>query len=240
MSTVTIVQGYKNPINDQYSSYNSTNWAGHTNWSTWSRWNDNPGSVVIRLDDAFTTSDLRTPTLNLNYYGTLSLVLKTSTTGTFTGEETTYTLSSTAVSIAQARYYRWTITLTASGTVLPILVFASTEYSQSFETVQFKDIDLSTLSGSTTAGRVVTHSFGVVHSVQVTAQQETTWVDRAYALPDSFTDPVKVAPIPSIVNKSPLTILLRDDFGVPVNGIVDISITGSASVYLTDTGVIKL
>jgi hypothetical protein len=240
MSTITIVQGYQDSNNGQYASYNQSNWADYTNWSTWTRWNDDPGSVVIRLDDAFTTSDLRTPTLSLNYYGTLSLVLKTSNTGTFTGEETTYTLSSTAVSIAQARYYRWIITVTASGTVLPNLVYASAEYSQEFQTVQLKDVDLSTLSGSTTAGRVVTHSFGAIHSVQVTAQQETTWVDRAYALPDSFTDPVKVAPIPSIVNKSPLTILLRDDFGVPVNGIVDISITGSSNIYLDATGVIKL
>lgn len=240
MSDVTIIEGYKNSRNGHYQSYGQNTWADYTDWSAWTQWNDNPGDVVIRLDDAFSEVDLWTPTLSIKYFGILTLTLKTSNTGAFTGEETTYTLSSTPVSIGQAKYYRWTITITPDTLVPPNLVFANAEYTQEFQMAEFKDIDLTTLSGSTTAGRVVPHDFGGVYTVQITAQQETTWVDRAYALPDSFTNPVKVAPIPGIVDKDPLTIILRDDFGVPVDGIVDLVITGSASVYLTETGVIKL
>lgn len=240
MSDITIIDGYQNSRNGHYQAYSQSTWADYTDWSSWNQWNDDPGNVTIQLDDAFVEVDLWTPTLSIKYFGTLSLSLKTSNTGAFSGEETTYTLSSTPISIGQARYYRWTVSITPSGSTPPNLVFVDSAYSQEFDTQEIKDLDLTTLSGSTTAGRVVTHSFGGVFSVQITAQEETNWVDRAYVLPDDFTDPVKVAPIPGIVSKDPLTIILRDDFGVPVDGIVDLVITGSANVYLTETGVIKL
>lgn len=235
---ITIVKGYLNSSN-HYCPNSTNTWSDYTSWDTWTNWNDAADDVEIRIDDSFDTVDLLTPTINLSYQGTLSLTLKISDTGSFAGEETTYTVSTTPFTIIAGRYYRWTITVSPDGTIPGEIFYAATDYSKEYRTQEFKDISTSGLSGSSSA-RTVTHDLGTVFNVQITAKEATPWVDRAYVLPDSYVDPTNIAPIPEIISKSPLQIALRDYFGVYVDGVVDLTITGSPKIYLTATGVVIL
>jgi len=80
---------------------------------------------------------------------------------------------------------------------------------------------------------------GTVDHCEITAHDTFTWVDRAYALPDDWNENT-ITPIPGIITKSPLTIILRDHFGVEVDGIVDITIRGIRPVVLTTTGIVAI
>lgn len=244
MSTFTLVSGNYIAANDLYLGANNDTWvdlgsAPIQTWANWTRWNTDPQNLVVRIDDDLSTDNARSPQISLNYVGVLTLTLKTSLTGLFAGEETTYTFTAgTATSVASARYYRWTVTLAPNGTICPELRQAQTAYDETYAIEYYRTVDTTTLGG-TVAGRTVTHGLGAVYAVELTSHSATTWVDRAYVLPDSWNE-TTIAPVASIVSKAPLTIVLRDDFGVEVDGIVDMVIIGAPQVMLTDAGVIRL
>jgi hypothetical protein len=89
------------------------------------------------------------------------------------------------------------------------------------------------------SARVVPNSIGTIQTVNITSHDQTDYIDRAYSVPDTFSVST-VAPIPGIVSKAPLTIVLRDYFGVPVDGVVDITVTGISGIGLSDSGVISI
>ena len=120
----------------------------------------------------------------------------------------------------------------------PEIIQVDTAYSQEYRTEYFKSVDTSTLAG-TINSRTVATTLGGIYAVQMTASFSTTWVDRYYALPDSFSVST-IAPVPGIVSKSPLAIYLQDHMGVAVNGVVDITITGTPKIYHTLQGVITI
>jgi hypothetical protein len=239
MSTITVTAGTEQPLTNSWIAPNNNDWADVATWAAFTSWNSNPGNLVLRVDDDLLTTDVRCPTLNIVYQGTLSLTLKTSTTGAFAGEETTYTfVLGTAVSVTAARYYRWTITVAPTGTTVPEITGVSADYSQIFTTEIYRSVSTSTLAGTVSA-RTVPLIMGTVYAVQLTPHGDFTWVDRAYALPDAWNE-TTIAPKASIISKSPLTICLRDDFGVAVDGTVDIEVTGIGKILLTDQGVEQL
>lgn len=243
MTTVTVTSGNHIVYTDNYIGGNNDTWADLgsspvATWANWRYWNTDPSNLVVRIDDDLLSSEVRAPQLLLDYYGVISsITLKISDTGSFSGEETSYTLSTgTATTVIAGRYYRWTVTLAKLNDVAAELRTFSTFYSEVYRTEVFRSVSTSTLSGSIT-GRVVPTTLGTIHNVQLTTHNNFTWVDRAYALPDAWNE-TTIAPIASVVSKSPLTIVLRDDFGVAVDGTVDIFVYGAPQIQLTDQGVI--
>lgn len=239
MSTITIITGTEQPLTSSWIAPNTDDWADVTTWSTWTSWNTNPGNLVLRLDDDLATTDVRCPQLEIAYQGSLSVSLKISTTGAFAGEETTYSFTlGTPVSVIAGRYYRWTVTVAPSGTTVPEITQINADYDQIFTTEVYRSVSTSGLAGSISA-RTVPLTMGTVYAVELTTHGDFTWVDRAYVLPDAWSE-TTVAPLASIISKSPLTICLRDDFGVAVDGTVDIVAVGIPKILLTSTGVEKL
>jgi hypothetical protein len=236
-TTVTVITGYYDQAKQSWQSSNADTWADVTSWTTWTRWNSDPQGVEIQLDDDLGSNDLRVTELICNYNGTATFTLKVSTTGLFAGEETTYNFAAgTNYSIASGRYYRWTVEVQdAADGLVPEIFSAISRYSNSVATEYLRLVDTSTLSGTISA-RTVTHPFGSVYSCDITAHDSTTWIDRFYAVPDSYSVST-ISPVPGIVSLSPLTIVLRDHFGVPVNGIVNIAIQGQNQVTVTAGGV---
>lgn len=240
MSTYTLITGYYDTQKNHWRGANLDNWAALTSWSTWTSWVSNPSTVSLQIDDDLASTEVRIATLELSYIGTRTVQLKTSDTGLFAGEETTINfVAGTNYGIPSARYYRWTIT--ATGTLadpIPYIRNAVPTYSTAgFTTEIYRNIVTSTLSGTVNA-RVVPTTSGTIHSVNITSLDSTNYVDRAYSVPDTFSVST-ISPVPGIVSKAPLTIVLRDYYGVPVDGIVDITVRGSPSVSLElDGGVI--
>ena len=241
---ITVVSGNFNPYTSSWMAVNADSWSDlstspFATWSNWTAWNTAPQTVQLRIDDDLGEVKARLAEVKVSYAGSLTVSLKVSNTGSFAGEETTYTFSAgTATNIAKARYYRWTVQVAVSGTIIPEIYQAFALYSDDYVTETQSSVSTSTLSGSIT-GRVVSHGLGSVYSCSLTPHNNFTWVDRAYALPDAWNETV-IAPKASITSLAPLTIVLRDDFGVAVDGTVDITITGTSPVQLTATGVERL
>ena len=243
MTTTTIITGNLDFYTNTYGANNNDDWTDlgsspYQTWSNWLQWNSSPTSLQIRLDDDMGSSAVRLPLLTISAVGNLAITLKVSATGVFAGEETTYTVTTTPQAVIGGRYYRWTVTVTQdSSALMPQITNFLTEYLSIYETVELSKVDTSTLSGSI-SGRVVSHNLGTVFNVQLTTHEDTAWVDRYYSLPDSFSVS-EIGPVASVTSTSPLTIVLKDMFGVPVNGYVDISIVGVPKIFLTATGVTR-
>jgi len=236
MTTITIIKGVRDLRNNNIIGVNQDTWADLTNWSTWTNWNSDPDDVQVRADDDLGSVDVRVPTLELLARGTKTIVLKVSNTGTFSGEETTYTLTDSLSAITSGRYYRWIITVTGANALIQDI---GANYTQDFVQAQIKSLNTSALSGTITA-REIPHTLGTIYNAQITAHESTPWVDRFYVAEDSYSNPTNIAPIVGIISQNPLTICLRDEFGVPCDGTIDVSLQGSPKVYLTTNGVVTV
>jgi len=244
MTTVTITAGTLDPITGAYRGANADSWSSlssspYATLANWRQWATNPQTLQLRFDDDLVTKKLRAPTLQFtDLAGTLSsATLKISDTGAFSGEETTYTLTSGVdTEVIAGRYYRWTLTILGLAPYPAEVGDFNIEYVEDLQTVYLQNIDTSTLQSSS-GYRIVDHDLGSVDTCIITAHDNYSWVDRAYALPDAWSE-TTITPIPGIISKSPLTIVLRDHFGVEVDGRVDILIRGIRPITLTATGVV--
>lgn len=244
MTTITLTAGQLDSVSGNYRGANADTWASlgsspYATWANWRYWATNPQNLQVRIDDDLGTVKLRAPTLTLqDIFGSItSISLKISNTGSFSGEETTYTFSTGVdVEVISGRYYRWTVTVSGLSNLPAELPDITTEYIEDLQTVYLQNIDTSTLQSSS-GYRIVDHDLGSIDTCIITAHDNYAWVDRAYALPDSWSE-TTITPIPGIISKSPLTIVLRDHFGVEVDGLVDILIRGIRPITLTATGVV--
>ena len=233
MTTTTILTGRYNSLKQVYEASNTATWATMpATWALYTAWNSSPSTVSLQLDDDLGSVSVRIPRLAIAFSGEATYELKVSTTGAFAGEETTVSfVLGTSYTVPQARYYRWTITvITGSTGLLPEIRSVQPSYSTEVVTEYLRNIDTSTLSGTISARQVV-YTLGTVYSCDITSYDSTSWVDRAYAVPDSYSV-ATISPVAGIVSNSPLTIVLRDYFGVPVNGIVDITIRGVPKIAI--------
>ena len=235
--TITVIQGRYEINSDSYQGVSNDDWTDYTDWSTWTTWTQNSANLILQLDDDLGSVAARVPLLNLLSQGTVTIVLKVSSTGAFAGEETTHTFTydGTALAIPAGQYYRYTVTVATLNGAPPVIEQIESSYTTEYATQQFIQVDTSTLAG-TAAARTVPTTIGTAVTAVITVQNSTAYVDRAYSVPDSFSVST-IAPVAGIVSKSPLQISLRDHYGVPVDGIVDITVTGAAKVYHTDGGV---
>lgn len=246
MTTITILSGQFDSFNGVYRSANADDWSDlqsspYGTWANWRHWNTNPQNLQLRIDDDLLESKLRSPRISFTDLNATitSASLKISDTGAFSGEETTYTfVAGTEVEVIAGRYYRWNFTFTGIGGLIAEVYDIVQIYDETLTTITLKNVNTASLQTST-GHRIVEHSLGTVDHCEITAHDTFTWVDRAYALPDDWNENT-ITPIPGIITKSPLTIILRDHFGVEVDGIVDITIRGIRPVVLTTTGIVAI
>ncbi len=244
MSTITIISGTLDSKSGSYRAANTDTWASlgsspYATWANWNTWTTSSANLQLRIDDDLGSKALRAPTIEFpDLVGTIaSASLKISETGVFGGEETTYTLTaSTDTNVIAGQYYRWTFSF-AGTALLPAEVCEITvNYLEELDTEYYQSIHTSTLQTSG-AYRLVPTGLTSVDHVQITAHDDFAWVDRAYALPDAWSE-TYITPIPGIISKSPLVICLRDHFGVEVDGTIDILIRGQRPITLTTQGVV--
>ena len=238
--TTTVIQGLYDINAESYQGVSANDWTDYTDWSTWLNWTQDSADLIVQVDDDLDTVAVRVPQLNLVAQGTQTITLKVSNTGAFAGEETTiaFTYDGSAVSIPAGRYYRWSVTVSELNDQTPVIEQIESSYSTVYTTQEFISVDTSTLDGTVDA-RTVPTTVGTVYSAVITTTKNTAYVDRAYSVPDTFSVST-IAPVAGIVSKSPLQIYLQDHYGVPVDGIVDITVTGAAKVYHTVDGVKSL
>jgi hypothetical protein len=229
---VTYTNTFTDTIVDAQVSTSTRAWSYYTSWSTWTIWNDSPRTITATETIDLGGSKLLQP--SAGWIGAnlpTSVVIKTSSTGAFAGEETTITMAGTTKqSYTAARYWKITATWATDGNgTVPWVSNWTWNLVESFLTETFRDLDTSTLAG-TAASRTVDSQLMAAVDVTLTVKKSISWVDRDYALPDSFSIST-IVPVVGYVTKNPLTICLTDLYGVPVDGIVDVEIKGLTQIY---------
>lgn len=243
---ITIISGVAQ--NGVYQPTDNTDWSelGTTpfgTWSSWTSWHPTPNSVEIQVDEDTGSSDLRSPLLDLRYQGTATVSLKISDSGSFSGEETTYTLSSTPTSVIAGRYYRFTINVAQdSNTGVPLIFSAKIGFGTNTITEYQRAVDTATLGG-TIDSRPLSTNIGMVRVLVATALEggvtysSRLLQDRVYAIPDDYVFQEN-AIIVNTVQKNPPTIRCFDLNGESIDAEVDIYIEGLPKILLSSEGVI--
>lgn len=246
--TVTIISGYRDAANSSYASVNTETWADlalspYQTWANWSQWATAPATTEIKILLDLDEVGYRGPQITLDYTGTITLSVTISETapdsaGQFDSQATTINfVPGTFYSFPQGRYYEWHITLTEDSNLEPpVLISYDWAFNQEKITEHWSDLDTSTLSGSLGA-RTVTTTLGLVKTVLATVKGDKTWIDRAYVLPDDWSQ-TTYAPIVSWTAKDSVTLRLTNLFGEPVDHIVDLALVGYERIIFTGFRVI--
>ena len=179
--TITVLTGRREGLSITVAQ--DINWGDlgsspYGSWSNWPSWKVSTGlTVSVQIDDDNGSIDYRVPVINVNRLSdTMTVSLKISDTGTFTGEETTINfVADTPVTYVGGRYYRWTVTLT--GATAPYFLGYATEYSTALKTQTLEDVDV--FSSYTTS---LTTDLGLVRNIQATALQGDPYVVDGYIL----------------------------------------------------------
>lgn len=235
--SITLNSGFYNEF-QVIEAKNANDWTDTVSWTSWNYWNQAPATISITvLDDAGSVA-ARSPRLSMICQGDLTVSLKLSTTGSFSGEETTINfVEDTEYSFISARYYRWSISLAVdSATIIPVIAELGATYDSTEREEFIKDLDTST-EGGTISARTITTDLAVVNYCQITSKQNETLDDRFYVLPDDYTL-TATAKTPMIVSKSPLTIRLIDGVGESIDGVIDLHLKGVPKIVLRGTEVV--
>jgi len=247
MSTITITSGYQGE-GGKFFPTDNTDWVDlgsspYATWSSWTSWNPSPNSIQLQVDDDLGSSDFRTPLLSLSYQGQLTVTLKISNTGSFSGEETTINfVAGTTYTYVSGRYYRFLITVaTDSSTPVPNCGIPNTTYQKEQVTEFSRAVNTQTLGGTIDA-RPITSSVGMVEVLVATAEQSGVTYssgllqDRVYAIPDDYVFQEN-AIIVNIVTKNPPVIRCFDLNGESIDARVDVFIQGLPKLQITTRGI---
>ena len=187
--TITVTQGYQT----SYGVYQGTSgitWADlgsspYGSWTNWTEYKPVPQNVIVRVDDDLGSVVIRTPTCEIEYEGAIaSIQLKISSTGSFSGEETTINfVDGTEYDWVSGRYYRWTIEVEASGEILPQITDVITNYATGVIEELINDLDIPSTATDSAGDTVVTNSISTVVNVQATTLQGGVYVEDDYVIP---------------------------------------------------------
>lgn len=158
-------------------------------WSNWNSWKVSTGlTVSVQIDDDQGSEGYRVPLINVEKIAdSMTISLKISSTGTFTGEETTINfVEDTPVTYATGRYYRWTVTLT--GSTAPYLLDYFTQYNENLQVQTLEDVDV---FGSYTT--TLSTDLGLVRNIQATALQGEPYVEADYIIESQGSEYLRTA-----------------------------------------------
>jgi hypothetical protein len=206
MTTITVTQGATDAQGFVEATGTDT-WADLTTWSATTSWNATPNTVIVQADDDLTTSAYRIPEVEIDADGSTSLVLKTSDTGAFAGEESTITfVEGTEYAVPKARYYRYIVTVEAdSATLIPQFYNIEINYDTDYVIEVLDDVDIPSTGTNSAGDTLVTTGLSVVKNVQATALQGGVYVEDGYIVSQHNTTN-GLARTPRTVNNNGVTL----------------------------------
>ena len=204
--TITVTQGYQNAV-DQYLGGSGITWADlgsspYGSWTNWTEYKPVPQNVIVQVDDDLETIAVRTPTCEIDYEGALtSIQLKISSTGSFSGEETTINFTDgVAVDWEGGRYYRWTIEVEADGETLPLIEDVETSYLTGITQELVNNLSIPSTAVDSSGHTVVTNTISKVVNVQATTLQGGFYVEDGYMIDTQTTGSEYLRTAKSITN----------------------------------------
>jgi len=223
---------------------NQATWAdlSGTTWADWPQWTMEPVSPHYFTSPEFIA--LPSPAyvsirITGDATGDKTYQVHASTSGLFTGEETTYTITRDATDIPAfyGQYFRITIGVEYNLADLNVIRNISTEATnQTFE-ISFKNVDSSSLGGSISARELVLpRTVSNIERIHVTPFAPDGYVELDYIANDYFQTAVPAyAGIVSKRASEPKITFVKDD-GTYTDALFDAVLIVQPEQYINDSG----
>lgn len=216
-------------------------WSNHTSWDSWTSW-DTPNTSIVWYAPIIDLGRNGPFTLNITTVSTgqVSYKVFTSTTGLFQGEETETDIASGAsnVSSFSGQYVLVVVTSTYIGTELTISSINVVPKVSSPIEVLYKDLDTSTLSGTSSA-RTIPLSTPLSQILEVFVTPKTVTAYNLDLYVSSSTQSTHV--IPKVISKTtsgPVIALVGLD-NQPRDAVVDVLIKGLGTQHMVNNNLVS-
>ena len=203
---ITQTQGYETSYG-VYRGGSGITWADlgsspYGSWTNWTEYKPVPQNVIVQVDDDLGSDGVRTPTCEIEYNGALtSIELKISSTGSFSGEETTIAFTDGVENDWEGgRYYRWTIEVEADGATLPQITDVITNYATGYVEELINSLSIPSTAVDSAGHTVVTNTISKVVNVQATTLQGGLYVTEDYLIDTQTTGSEYLRTAKSITN----------------------------------------
>lgn len=211
----------------------------YATWANWNIWNTDPNSIVGTETLDLGSTLLRTPLLSVSGSVVPTVVIKVSTTGTFTGEETTVNATVNGThTYPSGRYYKFTATWApdAQGTI-PIVGSWTASAVREFIDEEFFDLDTATLSGSIDAREIVT-TVAIVTDMRGMSQTTEEYFTASYVSSGYIID--GEATYISYVSKGTTPKIRVSDNNDTIDSVIDLTVRGLPAITQTAEGSITV
>jgi len=220
--------GYFDNATQVVRPLSSDTWTAHSGstWDSWKSW-DTPNSTIVWYAPLVDLGSNKSFTLNITTVssGIVSYQVFTSITGQFQGEETTTTIASGATNVSSfsGQYILVVVTATYNNQSLTIGNITIIPVASTVKELLYKDLDTSTLSGSSSARTVpLTQPVSQILEVFVTPKTVTSYALDLY-VSDTATSNYVVPRVISKTTSGPVIALVGLD-NQPRDAVVDILI----------------
>lgn len=221
LSNITVT-GTLDEINNIIVPNNTSQWSDLTSWDSWNSWVGAPADPLVWITDVIDTGIEGSYNLEIltDADGTVSYSVFTSSTGTFTGEETETAIASGAASVSSftGRYAVVAVSVSADSSI-NVIRNISLKANNRTIMLKFNDVDTSTLDGTASARVLSTaRSISGIVNMQITPKAVTAYPVDLYVSSTATSETV----IPRIIDKSLLTFGLVGIDNQPRDAVVDI------------------
>jgi hypothetical protein len=242
--TIPADNGFYNSIAEQIEPANQATWAdlSGTTWADWPRWCMDPVSPHYHTSpDIIALSEPANISIRIvgDAVGEKSFQVHASTSGLFTGEETTTTITGTDTNIPvfYGQYFRITMGVEFDQASLNVIRGVNpTATNKSFE-ISFKNVDSSSLSGSISARQLVLpRTVSNIERMHITPFAPDGYVELDYIANDYFETAVPAyAGIVSKRASEPKITFVKDD-GTYTDALFDAVLIVQPEQFINDDG----
>jgi len=236
------VTGTLDPIQNLIVPNDTGTWTGApSTWDDWTTWNFKPVSTLVWLTDMLDLGETKTVNLKIatTANGTIEYDIYSSTTGAFSGEETVTSITADQEDIpaitAQFIIVAVKVTQTRG---LNTLEYVEVKANDAKVNILLKDVDLSTLAGSTSSRTLVLprRVSGIVDIIITPKELSSPYTLDLYVSSTQTSTQL----VPKIVSKTRTgpQIALTGLDNQPRNGTVDVSIWALPEMYMQDGNIL--
>ena len=241
---IPINNGYFNSASEQIEPNNQETWADLSGitWADWGMWSRDPVSPhyytspgVISLSEPSYVNF----TITGDCVGAKSFQIHASSSGLFTGEETTTVvgLGDTDIPVFYGQYFRVTLLAEFDQASLNVIRGISTTTSNKSFEITFRNLDSSSLSGTISARELVMpRTVSNIQRIHITPFAPDTYVLSGYVSSDYFL--VGVPAYPGVISKQasgPKIAFVQYD-GTYTDAIFDALLVCQPEQYINDLG----
>lgn len=239
VSYTNTIQEFSSQVATSADTWTTLASSPYATWDNWTQWNTSPRTVVGTETLDMGSTLLRTPLLTVSGSVVPTIEIKISTTGAFSGEETTITPTINGThTYPSGRYYKFTATWApdSQGTIPTVgswLAICVREYVDE----EFWDLNTATLGGTQDA-REVSTTVAIVTDMRAMSETSEAYFTSGYVASSYIID--GEATYVSWVSKGTTPKIRVSDNQSTIDGIIDLTVRGLPAITQSAQGSITI